>query len=287
MAIAALLAGCAPTPPSDEDPSIRSQPTTPSATERSVEPEQKPADVVEALGSRLDMVSILAPPEVVEETMRDSWGGLVDPPLLERWISAPADSPGRATSSPRPDRIEVEETTLLGEERAAVRGVLVESASGADTARIPVRIELERRNGRWMITKFTREARPAEATGDALGAVRVVEDFYASINAGDYRRAWNLWGPSGAPGQTFEQFAAGYASTESVQLEAGEPSRVEGAAGSRYVEVPVTITARQNDGSMRRFAGRYTLRRSVVDGASEAQRQWHLYRADVRPVTAP
>jgi len=56
-------------------------------------------------------------------------------------------------------------------------------------------------------------------------------------------------------------------------------SRVEGAASSRYIEVPVVIEATTVDGESQRFAGTYTLRRTVVDGASEESRRWHLYSA--------
>ena len=64
----------------------------------------------------------------------------------------------------------------------------------------------------------------------------------------------------------------------------GEPGRVEGAAGSRYVEVPVTVRARTADGEEQVFEGSLTLRRAVVDGATPEQRRWRLYTADVARV---
>ena len=59
------------------------------------------------------------------------------------------------------------------------------------------------------------------------------------------------------------------------------PGRIEGAAGSRYVEVPVVVQATTRSGQHQRFEGQYMLRRSVVDGSTPEQRRWHLYDAQL------
>ena len=107
--------------------------------------------------------------------------------------------------------------------------------------------------------------------------------YYGAINAADYAGAHALWA-TGASGQTLDQFAGGFADTASVVVDVGAPGRIEGAAGSRYIEVRVAVEARQRDGGVRRFVGAYTLRHAVVDGASEAQRQWRIAAADIREV---
>jgi hypothetical protein len=56
---------------------------------------------------------------------------------------------------------------------------------------------------------------------------------------------------------------------------------VEGAAGSRYVTIPVTVRAETTTGREQRFVGSYTLRHSVVDGATPDQRQWRIYSASI------
>ena len=114
-------------------------------------------------------------------------------------------------------------------------------------------------------------------------AVAVVRDYYAAIDGGDHARAYALWSDGGrSSGQTPEQFAAGFSGTRTVTVDAGEPGRVEGAAGSRFVEVPVSVAATQADGSVRRYVGAYVLRRAVVDGASAGQRDWRIASADLR-----
>ncbi|MGO1001665.1 hypothetical protein [Lysobacter sp. CA196] len=128
-------------------------------------------------------------------------------------------------------------------------------------------------------------APPLAAEPTPEGAVAVVRDYYAAINGGNYARAHALWSDGGnASGQNAQQFANGFVETAGVSVEVLAPGRVDAGAGQRYVEVPVAITATQRDGSQRKYVGAYTLRRSVVDGASEEQRAWRIGSADIREV---
>jgi hypothetical protein len=92
-----------------------------------------------------------------------------------------------------------------------------------------------------------------------------------------------MWGDSGRSSrQTAAQFADGFANTARVAVITGEPGRIEGAAGSRYIDIPVVVTAELKDGTRQRFTGTYQLRRAVVDGATPEQRAWHLYSAELK-----
>jgi len=111
-------------------------------------------------------------------------------------------------------------------------------------------------------------------------AADVIRRYYQAIDGRDFRAAYALWVSDGAAsGQSFAQFAAGFDGTARVAATVGAPGRVEGAAGSRYVTVPVTVRAETSKGEQQRFTGTYTLRRSVVDGATASQRQWRIYSA--------
>ncbi len=116
-------------------------------------------------------------------------------------------------------------------------------------------------------------------------ALAVVRDYYAAIEARSFDRAYALWADEGrASRQTPQQFAAGFAQTTHVAATLDTPGRVEAAAGSRFIEIPVAIEAAQQDGSVRRYVGAYTLRRAVVDGATPEQRAWRISSADIREV---
>ncbi|NUS59982.1 MAG: hypothetical protein HOQ01_03450 [Lysobacter sp.] len=121
------------------------------------------------------------------------------------------------------------------------------------------------------------------STGDAALAI---QRYYDAIGAQDFASAYALWSDGGrASGQTPEQFAAGFADTANVVVTVDVPARVEGAAGSRIVEVPVAVESTARDGRVRRFVGQYTMRRSVVDGATPDQREWRIASADLRELT--
>lgn len=118
------------------------------------------------------------------------------------------------------------------------------------------------------------------ADADSAAAVNVINDYYAAINERDYRRAYEHWGQDGvASGKSFEEFAAGFSDTAKLTVTTGTAGRVDPAAGSRYITIPVVVTAVTRQGQEQRFEGTYDLRRTIVDGATEAQRRWHFYRA--------
>lgn len=113
----------------------------------------------------------------------------------------------------------------------------------------------------------------------------VVERYYRAIDHGQYRTAFTMWSDNGrASGKTLAQFTNGFARTARTHVITGQPTDGEGAAGSLYVTVPVTVTATLKNGARQRFWGSYTLRRvNDVPGATPAQLRWHLATAKLRP----
>ena len=115
----------------------------------------------------------------------------------------------------------------------------------------------------------------------------VLRRYYAAINARDFARAHAAWWEGHGAGQSPAEFAAGFADAAAIELTVGEPRPAGGAAGSVQVEVPVTVTTTRADGSVQHQAGRYTLRRSQVDGATAAQRAWRIVAIDLRDAVRP
>jgi TIR domain len=86
---------------------------------------------------------------------------------------------------------------------------------------------------------------------------RVVEAYYDAINARDYRAAWALVGGSRF-GQTYDEFAAGFADTVHDAL------TITGVNGDT---VMIRLVATRSDGSTRTFRGTYTVRGGrIVEG---------------------
>ena len=127
-------------------------------------------------------------------------------------------------------------------------------------------------------------AMPAEPT--PADAVAVIREYYRAIDGLDYAHAWSLWSDGGrSSGQSPQQFADGFSNTAHVTVETGQPGDMEGAAGSRFIQVPVTIEALMRDGGTQRYTGTYTLRRAVVDGATPEQRAWRIGSASLHAVS--
>ncbi|PHP20845.1 hypothetical protein CG471_05080 [Sphingobium sp. IP1] len=114
-------------------------------------------------------------------------------------------------------------------------------------------------------------------------AADVVRRYYAAINAHDYETAWSQWGADGPRGQTFAAFQEGFARTREAGVAIGELGPSEGAAGTIYQSVPVTVDATLVDGTRQRFQGRFVIRRANnVDGVVEPR--WRIDSAQLQPV---
>jgi hypothetical protein len=285
--VVGVLAACTdrPSEPIAEAPAVETEGSCNDAGVR---------DVVENLGMRMKDVPLLAPDSVVTAEIREAYESLVTPALLTEWLEEPASAPGRDVSSPWPERIEAGTVEPAGEGVCRVEGEVVyvtsvELAEGGAAHREPVTLQVTEDDG-WRISAYETAATaaptpPPDSSDTSAEAVDVLHRYYAAINTGDYRQAYGLWGDGGASsGQTFEAFAAGFEETVRSDVEIGTPGRVEGAAGSQYVEVPVVIQATAQSGAEQRFEGTYTLRRSMVDGAAPEQRRWHIYSASISGV---
>lgn len=119
----------------------------------------------------------------------------------------------------------------------------------------------------------------------AQEAVAVVRAYYTALDSASFARAYRLWSDGGvSTGQSPQQFADSFADTAAHLVEFMTPGRIDAAAGSRYIEVPVAVEVTRRDGAVQRLAGAYTLRRSVAEGASAEQRAWRIVSADLREV---
>lgn len=75
----------------------------------------------------------------------------------------------------------------------------------------------------------------------------------------------------------FDKWFAPYSSLEATVGEAGDQ---EGAAGSVYLSVPITIRGQLNDRQVRRPATIIFRRANDIPGSTEAERHWHIERID-------
>lgn len=133
-------------------------------TEQSDQTEQSEKEevtsIVESFGKKLQTVSLPAPEDVLKKSMQENYGGLVSQSLLEKWISDPLNAPGRLTSSPWPDRIEIQSIEKLSENAYEVKGQIieitsVEKVSGGAAAKRPITLAVKKTDDRWLIDDIT------------------------------------------------------------------------------------------------------------------------------------
>lgn len=117
--------------------------------------------LVEHFGRRLQGVYLSSPPPQIRQMIRQHYGALVSPSLLARWLQNPRRAPGRWTSSPWPDHIEVTSLTRAGHQGFVIQGHVVEMTSTGTSARIPVCFVVQKLQNRWQITEYTPQPCPA------------------------------------------------------------------------------------------------------------------------------
>ncbi|MCK9352222.1 MAG: hypothetical protein WCT49_05745 [Candidatus Paceibacterota bacterium] len=123
--------------------------------------------LVETFGKRLKNVSLLAPREILTKSMEDNYGELVSSPvLIAEWVAKasedPANVPGRLTSSPWPDRIEILNIEKRSDYAYEVKGRVIEITSvdvdGNSSDKRPITVLAEKRRdmgNRWYISGVT------------------------------------------------------------------------------------------------------------------------------------
>lgn len=110
-------------------------------------------NLVKDFGSKLKLVSLLAPKDTLEKEIKENYSEFVSEKLIEKWLSDPENAPGRLTSSPWPDRIEVEDIEKVSENEYKVEGKVIEVASDKKDGDISREITLNIKliDAKWII----------------------------------------------------------------------------------------------------------------------------------------
>jgi len=117
-------------------------------------------NVVWEFGRKLQTVSLLSPN--VAQEMEEHYSDIVSSDLLEQWENDTSMAPGRMTSSPWPDHIEIKDISKNGLNKYLVTGFVVEVTSmekvnGGAATQIPVQIVVQKNQGDWLIAEYTEE----------------------------------------------------------------------------------------------------------------------------------
>jgi hypothetical protein len=109
----------------------------------------------------------------------------------------------------------------------------------------------------------------------AEAAAAVVESYYALLEQGRTLEAAKL--RRDGPVVDLKAF-------RELHAQVGAPGRIEGAAGSLFVVVPIVLYGLTHEGEVFRNRGKVTLRRvNGVPGATPEQLSWRIEQIEVSP----
>ncbi len=116
--------------------------------------------LVQDFGKKLQEVSLLAPTDMVQKSMKESYGAYVSPALLEKWQKDFQNAPGRMVSSPWPDRIEITGITKISDTEYNVKGEIIEitsneQAKGGIFDKRSIELVVRKINDKWLIDDVT------------------------------------------------------------------------------------------------------------------------------------
>jgi membrane-bound inhibitor of C-type lysozyme len=116
--------------------------------------------VVNDFGQQLKNVSLLSPEEQVRADMENYYNDLVVYETIKKWFKNPLEAPGRLTSSPWPEKIEVDSINEETKEKYLVKGRIIEMTNTEEdekekTVERKIDICLAEFDGNWLITDIS------------------------------------------------------------------------------------------------------------------------------------
>lgn len=213
---------------------------------------------VAQFGNHLNSVSLLTPDAA--DQIRNAYGPYVSEELLAAWVANPEVAPGRTTSSPWPDHIEVDDVSLNDVGAYDVTGRIMLVSSTGDAGSIPVSLTVAGTDGGYLITRYEQyasDSAPSDpihvtaalgehvsAYGVLLTPMDIVEDSrcpvdVACVQAGQLRVNVMLSSAMGTSTMPFTLASAEPVTTETASLwlseSTPEPLASDPASESEYL----------------------------------------------------
>jgi hypothetical protein len=108
-------------------------------------------------------------------------------------------------------------------------------------------------------------------------ATKLVQQFADLLNQRKFDQAYMLLGPGAPPRSDFDQRFSAYSG---LRVALGTPDDQEGAAGSIYLSVPLSVSGTLNGKRESHPATAIVRRVNDVPGSTDAERRWHIERID-------
>ena len=110
---------------------------------------------------------------------------------------------------------------------------------------------------------------------------QVVQHYGDLLHQRRFAEAFALWGPNSTD-MTEKQFEQRFDQYKTIDAAVGNIGPTEGAAGSLYSTVQLTLSGDKKDGTAYVMTGPVTLRRvNDVPGSTAEQRRWHIEKVEL------
>ncbi len=109
--------------------------------------------LVGTFGAYEKNISLLRDTESLKTDIQAGYGPYVTSALLRQWQADPKNAPGRLTSSPWPERIEIDSITPQGAGYVVTGRIIMMSSTGENT-QMPVVLLVLRENNQWKIAVY-------------------------------------------------------------------------------------------------------------------------------------
>ncbi len=126
------------------------------------------------------------------------------------------------------------------------------------------------------------KARPTIDPKSNAAAEELAHSFARLLNAGKFDEAYMLFAAGAPQRKEFDRWFKPYSN---LDVRVGAAGGEEGAAGSTYLSVPLTITGRLGARQVDRSAIVIFRRVNEIPGSTEAERHWHIERIDWKDPT--
>ena len=114
--------------------------------------EQDILALVEDFGSKLKLVSLAASSSEIANSMQENYSEFVSSELIAHWVENSEHALGRHTSSPWPERIDIESIERTSQDTYKVAGHIVEVVGGRAAAAVrSIELGIKKAEGRWLI----------------------------------------------------------------------------------------------------------------------------------------
>ena len=110
--------------------------------------------LVESFGTKINSVDKISSEENVKADIQKYYSVFISPDLMSKWQANPKDAPGHIVSSPWPDRIEVDQISIISPTDYTVIGSLIWKTSTGESKQ-GVYLSVVKEDDEWLINNFT------------------------------------------------------------------------------------------------------------------------------------